>query len=229
MRSASVPPPTTREAAKVRHCLFTDEPSHAIISKIKMRSFHLFLLASIATACATDGEGPSSTRPGVVEFDAAAWAGGAVNAGGVAQGGSLPIGGNAPTGGSYATGGLPSTGGVGPLGSGGAGGYGTGGIASGGLGSGGFGTGGLSMGGSSSGGAAGSGSGGTCPIPILCAGGAAGAAGAAGAGGSAGTAGVGGAGFCDNATCFDIFDCYLYFPDKTACKFTKCEGLLCKP
>jgi hypothetical protein len=39
---------------------------------------------------------------------------------------------------------------------------------------------------------------------------------------------MGGGPKCDNATCFDIFDCYLYFPQATACGFTKCEGLLCK-
>src|SRR5438477_310543 len=53
-----------------------------------------------------------------------------------------------------------------------------------------------------------------------------------GSGGSAGAGGGGGAAGadqCANETCFDIFDCYLYFPNAATCKFTKCEGLICKP
>ena len=50
-----------------------------------------------------------------------------------------------------------------------------------------------------------------------------------GAGGDSGNGGAGGADQCANETCFDIFDCFLYFPNAAACKFTKCEGLICKP
>jgi hypothetical protein len=40
---------------------------------------------------------------------------------------------------------------------------------------------------------------------------------------------VGGAALkCDNAGCFDIFDCVIFHPDLGGCGFTKCEGLICK-
>ena len=38
-----------------------------------------------------------------------------------------------------------------------------------------------------------------------------------------------GAGSCDNAFCFDIFDCAIFHFDKLNCNFTKCDGFVCKP
>jgi hypothetical protein len=180
-------------------------------------------LVWLVTACATDAPVPADTR---VAFTAG-FGGDPFGEGGSDTGGdsNLPVGGSSP-------GGIPSAGGAYAAGGAwGTGGYGFAGSATGGSGAGGYGLAGGSPGGfvGSTGGAN---SGGACLLPFLCAGGAGGTAGAAGmsgAGGSAGSGAVGGAGFCDNATCFDVFDCWLYFPDKTACKFTKCEGLLCKP
>jgi hypothetical protein len=187
-------------------------------------------LACLATACATDAPVPAGARGAFTGFGGDPYGVGGADPGGdpndPSAGGFSP-GGNPSTGGDPTMGGAYSTGGT----------WGTGGDATGGVGvagssmggSGGYGLAGASSGGTGSGGAANTGG---CLLPFLCAGGAGGTAGAAGSSGAAGAAGsgaVGGAGFCDNATCFDVFDCWLYFPDKTSCKFTKCEGLICKP
>jgi hypothetical protein len=35
---------------------------------------------------------------------------------------------------------------------------------------------------------------------------------------------------CENLVCFDIFDCLIFYAAEFGpCKFTKCEGLICKP
>jgi hypothetical protein len=68
------------------------------------------------------------------------------------------------------------------------------------------------------------GSGGACNIPFLC------PVAAGGTTASGGTNGGGAAGAlkCDNAACFDIFDCAIFHPDLLNCGFTKCEGFICK-
>lgn len=33
---------------------------------------------------------------------------------------------------------------------------------------------------------------------------------------------------CKDQICIDVFDCYLFHPDKTACGFTACENFVCK-
>jgi hypothetical protein len=82
-----------------------------------------------------------------------------------------------------------------------------------------------------SGGTIGAGTGGACLLGPFCpaTGGAGGLGGTGGSGGVAGQGGsAGGADMCANETCFDIFDCFLYFANATTCGFTKCEGLICK-
>lgn len=97
---------------------------------------------------------------------------------------------------------------------------------------GGSGGGGVSGTGGTVGGSGGTGGTTACTIPILCpaTGGTTGTGGATAGGGVAGAAsgGTGGAVSCDNAVCFDIFDCALWHPDMLNCGFTKCEGFVCK-
>jgi len=33
---------------------------------------------------------------------------------------------------------------------------------------------------------------------------------------------------CENAVCFDVFDCAIWHLDKLNCGFTKCEAFICK-
>lgn len=47
--------------------------------------------------------------------------------------------------------------------------------------------------------------------------------------GAMASGGATGAASCDNALCWDIFDCFLFHPDLGHCAFTKCEGFVCKP
>jgi hypothetical protein len=35
-------------------------------------------------------------------------------------------------------------------------------------------------------------------------------------------------GMCAEAICFDVFDCYIFHPDKIDCGFTACDGFVCK-
>jgi hypothetical protein len=81
-------------------------------------------------------------------------------------------------------------------------------------------TGGTASGGAGTGGAA-------CIFPFCPVTG--GTTGAGGAGGMMSTGGAAGAASCDNAVCFDVFDCVLWHPDLGHCAFTKCEAFVCKP
>ena len=95
-----------------------------------------------------------------------------------------------------------------------------------------IGTGGASGTGGTSGTGGASGTGGTCPLFPFCpiATGGSGGASSGGTGGVGGmsTGGAGGAASCDNAVCFDVFDCVLWHPDMLNCGFTKCEAFTCK-
>jgi hypothetical protein len=53
--------------------------------------------------------------------------------------------------------------------------------------------------------------------------------GGAGTGGNLSVGGSGGANSCDNAICWDVFDCFIFHADLVNCKFTKCEAFVCKP
>jgi hypothetical protein len=86
---------------------------------------------------------------------------------------------------------------------------------------------GYGSGGTTSGGGGALGSGGSCvPGTLFCP---AVATGGAGGGQSGGGGTGGGALKCDNAICWDVFDCAIFHADLLACNFTKCEGFVCKP
>jgi hypothetical protein len=46
---------------------------------------------------------------------------------------------------------------------------------------------------------------------------------------SGGGSGGGAVDQCANEICWDIFDCFIFHPNAGTCKFTKCEGFVCKP
>lgn len=187
-----------------------------------MRFSPIWLLVCVG-GCANPGTPPPSEM-GDAEATPNYGTGGTVTTGGA---GSFPTGGVSGTGATYSNGGLLGSGGSGALpATGGTGGDAldagdpsdnTGGTSN---------TGGASTGGTMSGG-----TGGACPLPPFCPAGTGGAA----TGGTAGaaTGGTGGAaadaGSCDNAVCFDVFDCVIWHLDLGYCGFTKCENFVCKP
>lgn len=169
---------------------------------------------SLAVGCASEVPGLSETDGG---FLTSSSNGGSPAFGSVGGADPGPTGPTGPTGSDVGAGGETpgGAGGAGPVVTGG------GGSAYGGTPS--YGSGGTT------GSGGGLGTGGSCvPGTLFCP--AAATGGAGGVGGQSGGGGTGGAALkCDNAICWDVFDCVIFHADLLACNFTKCEAFVCKP